>query len=140
MQSTYNKQEVTELFHFIERQIVFTIETTKNIKEYHDFLISQNAMVLFNSTCMCIQTIGETVRQIDEHTKKQLFSLYPSTPWKQVIGMRNIISHEYLSVDPELVFDIVKSELHPLLTDVRQILSDIEAGLRDDVLLTPTNS
>ncbi len=48
--------------------------------------------------------------------------------------MRNIISHEYLAVDPELVFDIVKTELHPLLTDIRQVLADIEAGIRDNEL------
>ena len=39
--------------------------------------------------------------------------------------MRNIISHEYLSVDTELVFDITREELAPLLTDLRRVLADI---------------
>ena len=51
--------------------------------------------------------------------------VYPSTPWKQIIGMRNIISHEYLSVDTELVFDITREELAPLLADLRRVLADI---------------
>lgn len=91
-------------------------------------------MVLFNSTCMCLQTIGETIRQIDDHTNGRLFALYPTTPWKQVIGMRNIISHEYLSVDPELIFDIIRSELSPLLADLHRLLVDISVGLRDKEL------
>lgn len=123
------------MIRFVERQIVFVLDTTVKVKTYHDFLLSQDSMVLFNSTCMCLQTIGETIRQVDDRTRGELFSLYPMTPWKQIIGMRNIISHEYLSVDPELVFDIVRSELHPLLTDIRQVLADIDAGLRDDVLI-----
>lgn len=124
------------MIQFVERQIVFTIETTAKVQTYHDFLVSQDSMVLFNSTCMCLQSIGETIRQVDERTEGKLFSLYPTTPWKQIIGMHNIISHEYLSIDPELVFDITRSELHPLLTDIRHILADINSGLRDNELKT----
>ena len=93
-------------------------------------------MVLFNSTCMCLQSIGETIRQVDDRTYGKLFSRYPSTPWKKVIGMRNIISHEYLSIDPQVIFATAKTRLHPLLTDIRQVLADIEAGLRDNELQT----
>ena len=45
--------------------------------------------------------------------------------------MRNIISHEYLSIDPEVIFATVKKRLPPLLADIRQILQDIKNGLRD---------
>lgn len=89
------------------------------------------ATILFNSTCMCLQTIGETIRQIDNRTSGKLLPLYPDTPWKRVIGMRNIISHEYLSIDPEVIFATVKKRLPPLLADIRQILQDIKNGLRD---------
>lgn len=122
------------MLQFVERQIVFTIETTAKVQTYHDFLVSQDAMVLFNSTCMCLQSIGETIRQVDDRTEGRLFSLYPTTPWKKVIGMRNIISHEYLSVDPQVIFATVKNRLHPLLADLRRVLSDIDAGLRDEEL------
>ena len=130
MQST-SKEELTDLLRFVERQTAFAIRTTEKVKTYHDFLTSDEAMVLFNSTCMCLQSIGETIKQVDERTNKKFFLLYPETPWKQIIGMRNIISHEYLSVDPELVFSIVKEELNPLLESMRHILADIDAGLRD---------
>ena len=129
-----SKYELTDMIRFVERQIVFTIETTAKVSTYHEFLASQDSMVLFNSTCMCLQSIGEVIRQVDDRTEGRLFSLYPTTPWKQIIGMRNIISHEYLSIDPELVLDITRSELHPLLTDIRRILADIDAGLRDNEL------
>lgn len=133
MQST-SKYELTDMIRFVERQIVFTIETTAKVHTYHEFLISQDSMVLFNSTCMCLQSIGEVIKQVDDRTKGKLFSLYPTTPWKKVIGMRNIISHEYLSIDPQVIFATVKNRLHPLLTDIRRILADIDAGLKDNEL------
>lgn len=48
--------------------------------------------------------------------------------------MRNIISHEYLSIDPQVIFATVKTRLHPLLSDLRRVLADIDAGLRDEEL------
>ena len=77
---------------------------------------------------MCLQTIGETIRQIDNRTQGLLFLHYKEIPWKQIIGMRNIISHEYLSIDPELVFSIVQEELPPLLDTLRQVIDDLDAG------------
>ena len=59
-----SKEELADMLRFVERQTVFTIETTAKIETYHDFLASQEAMVLFNSTCMCLQTIGETIRRV----------------------------------------------------------------------------
>ena len=80
------------------------------------------------------QTIGETIRQVDDRTHGCLFSHYPEIPWKQIIGMRNIILHEYLSIDPELIYDITSKELPPLLASLHQILIDIDAGLRNKEL------
>lgn len=117
-----------DLLNFVERQTAFIIRTTESVKTYHDFLLSDTAMVLFNSTCMCLQTIGETIRQIDNRTRGQLFAYYEEIPWRQIIGMRNIISHEYLSVDPELVLSIVREELPPLLQTLHQVIFDLKEG------------
>ncbi len=114
---------------FAERQTAFVIRTTAHVHTYHDFLTSDMAVVLFNSTCMCLQSIGETIRQVDNFTKGRLFAHYPDTPWKKVIGMRNIISHEYLSVDPQVIFATVKTRLGPLLDALRQVITELEMDL-----------
>ena len=64
------------MLRFVERQTVFVLETTADVKTYHDFLTNMSGMVLFNSTCMCLQTIGETIRQVDELTAGNLFARY----------------------------------------------------------------
>ena len=75
---------------------------------------------------MCLQTIGETIKKIDDYTKGELFSQYPATPWKKVIGMRNIISHEYMSVDPQIIFETVKKQLLPLLDSIHEVIKDFQ--------------
>lgn len=120
------------MLRFVERQTVFVLKTTADVKTYHDFLTSEGGMVLFNSTCMCLQTIGETIRKVDDITAGNLFARYPSTPWKKVIGMRNIISHEYLSVNPEVIFATIKMRLTPLLADLRRVLADLDADTSEE--------
>lgn len=120
------------MLRFVEHQIVFTMETTQKVATSDDFLISQDAMVLYNSTCMCLQTIGETLRQVDDLTNKQMFRThYPEIPWRAVFGIRNIISHEYAATDPEIVFETVKRDLDPLLSVVRKIIADVDSGTHD---------
>ena len=38
--------------------------------------------------------------------------------------MRNFISHEYASVDEEIVFDVIKEDLPRMKDAVQQILQD----------------
>jgi uncharacterized protein with HEPN domain len=48
-------------------------------------------------------------------------SKYPSIPWKKIMGMRDVIAHHYFEVDAEIVFNIVKVSIYPLLDAIRQI-------------------
>ena len=48
------------------KQGEFILETTANISSANDFMSSQYGMILYNSTCL--QTIGETLKQIDKLT------------------------------------------------------------------------
>ena len=122
-----SKQDLLDRLQFIDQQIQFILDSTESVRTIDDFLLSMSGMVLFNSTSMCLQTIGEAIRQVDDQTQGSLFSCYPSTPWKRIIGLRNIISHEYLSIDPLLILDIVQNELIPLQTSLKQVIHDYQS-------------
>lgn len=115
----------------MEEQTSFINRTTSHIKSHQQFLNSDEGQILYNSTCLCLLTIGETIFQIDTDTKGKLFAHYSKIAWNGFIRISNIISHEYLSVDPELVFSIVQEELPPLLDTLHQVISDLDAGKHD---------
>ena len=50
-----SKQVILDRLHFVEQQIDFILETTKDVHIYQDFMTSLDRVVLFNSTCMCLQ-------------------------------------------------------------------------------------
>jgi uncharacterized protein with HEPN domain len=49
-----------------------------------------------------------------------------SVPWKQVVGMRNILVHEYFRIDPETVWTTVELHLPSLEKEARKILTEVE--------------
>lgn len=124
MQST-SKADISDMLQFVDERITLIIERCRDIGSVNDFLSSPDKMDTFDATCMRLQTIGEVIKNIDNLTNHELLANYRGTPWKSIIGLRNIISHEYLSIDPEEIFRIVKIHLPKLLPVIVQIKNDI---------------
>ena len=130
-----SKSSILDMLAFVVMRAELAIESTEEVRVYHDFLLSRDGMNLFDATCMRLQTIGEVMKNVDAGTEGCLLALYPEIPWRKICGLRNIISHEYLSIDPEIIFSVVKKHLRPMLISLKQIISNIEAGHHDDLFL-----
>lgn len=63
--------------------------------------------------------IGEATKQLPESVRTK----YPSIPWKQIMGMRDILVHEYGGVQLETVWDTVEKDLGDLEETVRTELN-----------------
>ena len=50
-----------------------------------------------------------------------LETLAPEIPWRQIAGMRDVISHQYWRTDPEIVWSVAAKDLKPLEAAVRRI-------------------
>lgn len=53
--------------------------------------------------------------QISEHIKKLSITFrnkHPNIPWRDIIGLRNHIVHEYGSVDLDIIYDTVKEDIY----------------------------
>ena len=109
----------------IENTILHILERTKDIKSIDDFLLSPHGVDMLDVTCIRLEAIGETVKKIDRRSEGKLLSKYSSIPWKKVMGMRDIIAHHYFDVDTEIVFDIVKNNLTPLLQVIGQMKNEL---------------
>lgn len=68
-----SNENITDALRFIVEQIEFVQLTMNGINCANDFLLTPHGMLVFNSTCMCLQTIGETIRMIDQKTNGALF-------------------------------------------------------------------
>lgn len=66
------------------------------------------------------QIIGEAANALS----MERLSQYPRVPWRQIIGLRNMLVHEYFRIDRQAVWDIIESDLPPLKLTVEQMLGD----------------
>lgn len=89
-------------------------ERTKDIHSVDNFLCSSSGMVLLDATCMLLIAIGESLKNLDKTTDGMLLPTYPSVPWKNVKGLRDIIAHHYFDVDASQILWIITNEISPL--------------------------
>lgn len=65
-----------------------------------------------------LEIIGEAARRISAETK----NAHPGLPWSDMIGMRNIMIHEYDDVDLAMVWKTVKYDLPKLIDEIEEII------------------
>lgn len=126
------KQRIALLLKSAIDEISFAIETTKDVKDETYFGATTAGMVLFRSSCLCIQNMAEAFLQIDNYTKGEFLPKYSSVPWKAIKGMRAILVHDYLSVDEPEILSILQQDLPALLPTVTMMLNDVQSGKYDD--------
>jgi uncharacterized protein with HEPN domain len=66
-----------------------------------------------------LQIIGEAARALPPEFTAQ----HPQTPWPRIVGMRNILVHNYFGVDVSIVWSVVERELPLLKQQVASILT-----------------
>ncbi len=64
-----------------------------------------------------IEIIGEAVKNLSDEVK----GLAPGTPWRNIAGMRDRLTHDYFGVDLELVWSVVERELPKLKATVTEL-------------------
>jgi uncharacterized protein with HEPN domain len=70
-----------------------------------------------------LQTIGEAAAKVDRHLRNR----YPTIPWAQIIAMRNLLIHDYFSVDPDEVWSAAVRDVPTLKKEILTILDDTDS-------------
>jgi uncharacterized protein with HEPN domain len=68
-----------------------------------------------------LQIIGEASRSLSSATRDK----YPAVPWTNMIGMRNILTHNYFEIDLDIVWAVVEQELPSLKQSIEAILRSL---------------
>ena len=109
----------------IKHSLDLIVRRCTNINSADDFLKDDIGLERLDSISMRLIAIGEGFKNIDKLSNKQLLINYPNIPWKQVKGIRDILSHHYFDLDAETIFDICENSLDELLSTTLHIMDDI---------------
>ncbi len=67
-----------------------------------------------------LQIIGEAVRALSPETTSRSEEI----EWAKIIGMRNILVHNYFSIDTEIVWAVIENELQNLKSTISSYLDE----------------
>ena len=109
----------------IDMSIDMVIERFKAIKTVDDFLSSSENIEKLDSIAMRLLAIGEGLKNIDKLTNGQLLTHYPGIEWKNIKGLRDVLSHHYFDINAEILFDICSTKLSELSRVVKQMMKDL---------------
>jgi Uncharacterized conserved protein len=64
-----------------------------------------------------ITIIGEAAGRVSEARQAEM----PELPWREMIGMRNLVTHDYWQVDPAILWRTVTGDIPKLLKQLDAI-------------------
>lgn len=67
-----------------------------------------------------LQIIGEAARVLSPEIRNQ----HPEISWSNMIGMRNILAHNYFEIDLEIVWAVVEQDLPALKPKIENMIQE----------------
>ncbi|MBV8201361.1 MAG: DUF86 domain-containing protein [Acidobacteria bacterium] len=71
-----------------------------------------------------LEVVGEAARRIPE----ELTSRHADLPWRQVAGLRNRIVHDYIGLDLEIIWQVIRHDLPPLEARLAELAGLLNSG------------
>ena len=68
-----------------------------------------------------LQTMAESTQNLSDTLK----SAHPEIRWRQIAGFRNVLTHDYLGINPERVWQTILTDLPPFTQEVNAMLPEL---------------
>jgi uncharacterized protein with HEPN domain len=100
------------------RHVLDAIARIRRIEARGDLVEDE---ILYDAALRNLQTLSEATQHLPESLKQN----YPSIPWKQISGFRNILVHDYLGdIDPLTIRRVIDAHLAALEQAIQEMLAD----------------
>jgi len=103
------------IIHHIIEHIENAINAQKRFgNDYNVFVTDRD---YFNSVCMSLLQIGE----LANHLTESFTAAYADIPWRNIIGLRNVVVHGYGQLDTETVWATLNDDIPKLYEKCKKI-------------------
>jgi uncharacterized protein with HEPN domain len=97
---------------YFDRIIKYAKKIGKYMNEVDTVKDFANKDEKVDAVILNLEQIGETAKKLSDEIKQN----YPSIHWPSIIGLRNMISHEYEGIKLNIIYDIAIVNIPELLS------------------------
>lgn len=90
--------------------------------EHHDLAAFLADRMLLRAIERIIEIIGEAARRVSASYQ----DAHPEIPWREIIGQRNILAHEYGQIDHALLYKTAAEDIPELITQLQALLPSVD--------------
>lgn len=112
-----NERDKVRLHHILQ-----AIEFAEEFVAKSDLKLFVKDYLLQSAVVRQFEIIGEAAGNISEELKAR----YPEVKWMEIKGFRNLLIHEYFSVDAIELWKTIENDLPELKNHLKEILSGKE--------------
>lgn len=112
------KRKTEDYLEDIIRECNYLMKRSKGLS-YEQFTKNED---LTRAFVRSLEIIGEARRQIPVEIRRK----YSQVQWRSIVGIRNILIHEYFGVNYEIIFKTVKERIPELGFVIKNILQEVE--------------
>ncbi|MCL2766776.1 MAG: DUF86 domain-containing protein [Peptococcaceae bacterium] len=111
-----------KIVQILERMIKYCDDIDILTKRFGKTYDSYSGDFAYRYACsMCILQVGELASKLDEDFRDK----YDLIPWRKIRGMRNIVAHDYDSINDEETWATIESKIPELKAYCELILREI---------------
>ena len=122
----YDQELAKEILIQIHASIEKILRRFRSINKSDDFIDTEEGQDKLDAICMQLIAIGESLKNIDKITNRELLSSYPEIEWKKAKGLRDIITHHYFDLDAETVFSVCEVEIPKMKNTIKKMIHKIK--------------
>jgi uncharacterized protein with HEPN domain len=72
---------------------------------------------------LIVERLLEIIGEAAAHLTPEIRSAHPHIPWSKMVGLRNVVSHQYFRIDVKSIWQTAVHAVPPLQTDIQSILT-----------------
>ncbi len=105
----------------IIKDILMAIESINEYIEGFDYKKFTASKITKDAVIRNLEIIGEASKLIPEEYRNK----YNAIKWKNIIGLRNKVIHEYFGVDDSIIWNIITNDIPNFTIQIKKIYEEI---------------